>query len=236
MEIKHKFRTDEGIDTADCYRLKDESFLRYINTPKIIVTNHYRLQASYDAFGNYIFADGVGIVLGDRTLYHYITAVLNSSISRVFPEIWNREKVRDNNSLYPKVLKRFPIAFPENETTETLINTISRYLIYLNSQKHTAKVYSLAGYQRLFEFYKRISDLLTLDTYVTSDLDPRFIEILAENIGSAEEGFEYSSDMSILIALQEVKKNILDTPDFRKCKFSNEFTNILATLKNNGVW
>jgi hypothetical protein len=237
MEIKYKFRAgEEELDSADCYRLKNESFLQYINTPKIIVTDHYRLQASYDVSGNYVFADGIGIVLGDHTLYHYVTAVLNSSISRVFPEIWNREKVRNSNSLYPKILKRFPITFPESENTETLINTISRYLIYLNSQKHTAKVYSLPGYQRLIEFYKRISDLLILDTYVTSDLDPRFIEILAENIVSSEDEFEYSDDMGLLIALQEIKKNVLNTPDFRKCKFSNEFTNILATLKNNGVW
>jgi hypothetical protein len=237
MEIKYKFKTsEEELDSADCYRLKDENFLQYINTPKIIVTDHYRLQASYDVSGNYVFADGIGVVLGDHTLYHYVTAVLNSSISRVFPEIWSREKVRNNNSLYPKILKRFPITVPENENAEALINTISRYLIYLNGQKHTAKVYSLPGYQRLIEFYKRISDLLILDTYVTSDLDPRFVEILAENIVSSDDEFEYSDDMSLLIALQEIKKNVLDTPDFRKCKFSNEFTNILATLKNNGVW
>lgn len=237
IEIKYKFRTgEEELDSADCYRLKDERFLQYINTPKIIVTDHYRLQASYDISGNYVFADGIGVVLGDHTLYHYVTAVLNSSISRAFPEIWSREKVRNNNSLYPKILKRFPITFPESENAETLINTISRYLIYLNSQKHTAKIYSLPGYQRLMEFYKRISDLLVLDTYITNDLDPRFIEILAENIVSSEDEFEYSDDMSLLIALQEIKKNVLNTPDFRKCKFSNEFTNILATLKNNGVW
>lgn len=237
IEIKNKFKTDgEELNSADCYRLKNESFLQYINTPKIIVTEHYRLQASYDVSGNYVFADGIGIVLGDHTLYHYVTAVLNSSISRVLPEIWSREKVRNSNSLYPKILKRFPITFPENENVETLIDTISRYLIYLNSQKHTAKVYSLLGYQRLIDFYKRISDLLILDTYVTSDLDSRFIEILAENIVSSEDEFEYSNDMSLLIALQEIKKNILENPDFRRCKFSNEFTNILATLKNNGVW
>lgn len=237
IEIKYKFRTDgEELDSAECYRLNNESFLQYINTPKIIVTDHYRLQASYDSAGDHVFADGIGVVLGDSTLYHYVTAVLNSSISRVFPEIWNREKVRNTNNLYPKMLKRFPITFPKNELTETLINTTTRYLIYLNSQKHTANVYSLPDYQRLIEFYKRISDLLILDTYITDDLDPRFIEILTENIVSAEDEFEYSNDMSLLIALQEIKKNILENSDFRKCKFTNEFTNILATLKNNGVW
>ncbi|MHC1755953.1 MAG: hypothetical protein AB9861_11090 [Methanosarcina sp.] len=237
MEIKYKFRTDgEGLYSADCYRLKDESFLHYINTPKIIITDHYRLQASYDSAGNHVFAEGIGVVLGDPTLYHYVTAALNSSISRVFPEIWNLGKVRNNNNLYPKILKRFPITFPESEVTENLINTISRYLIYLNRQKYTAKVYSLPDYQKLIDFYKRISDLLILDTYITNDLDPKFIEILAESITSSEEEFEYSNDMYLLIALQEIKKNILSTPDFRKCKFNNEFTNILATLKNNGVW
>lgn len=237
MEIKYKFRTDgERLNSADCYRLEDESFLQYINTPKIIITDHYRLQASYDSVGSHVFADGIGVVLGDPTLYHYVTAVLNSSISRAFPEIWNREKVRSNNSLCPKMLKRFPITFPKSEFTETLISTISRYLIYLNRQKYAAKVYSLPDCQKLIDFYKRISDLLILDTYIANDLDPRLIEILAENITSSEEEFEYSNDMSLLIALQTIKKNILDSSDFRKCKFSNEFTNILATLKNNGVW
>jgi hypothetical protein len=36
--------------------------------------------------------------------------------------------------------------------------------------------------------------------------------------------------------LQAIKKKILDTPDFGKCRFNNKFTNILATLKNNGAW
>lgn len=237
MEISYKFKTiGEELDSADCYRLKDENFLQYINTPKIIITDHYRLQASYDASGNYVFADGVGIVLGDPTLYHYVTAALNSSVSRALPEIWSRENARNSSNLYPKILKRFPIAFPESEPTEAIINTISRYLIYLNRQKHTAKVYSLPNYQKLIEFYKRILDLLILDTYITNDLDPKFLEILAESITSPEEEFEYSNDISLLIALQGIKKSILDNPDFRKCKFNNEFTNILATLNNSGVW
>jgi hypothetical protein len=36
--------------------------------------------------------------------------------------------------------------------------------------------------------------------------------------------------------LQDIKQKILDTPDFGKCRFNSEFNNILATLKNNGVW
>lgn len=237
MEIKYKFRKDGAeLDSADCYRLKDENFLRHINTPKIIITNQYRLQASYDPVGNHVFADGIGVVLGDPTLYHYVTAALNSSISRTFPEIWGREKVRNDNNLYPKIVKRFPIKFPKSELIETLINTISRYLIYLNRQKYMANVCSLPIYQKLIDFYKRILDLLILDTYITNDLDPRLIEILAESITSSEEEFEYSNDLGLLIALQEIKKNILDAPDFPKCKFTNEFTNILATLKNKGIW
>jgi hypothetical protein len=39
-----------------------------------------------------------------------------------------------------------------------------------------------------------------------------------------------------MIGLQAIKDNILYSPDFRKCRFSNEFTNILATLKNSSVW
>lgn len=237
LEIKNKSLPDGGeLDSADCYKLEEEKFLRYTGTPKVIITDHYRFQASFDASGDHVFADGIGIVLGDPGLYHYITAVLNCSISRAFPEIWKREKLRTDSNLYPKMLKRFPIAFPKDESTETLISTISRYLIYLNRQKYISSVCSLACYQELIDFYKRIADLLILDIYLTNDLDPRFLEILSENIRPCEEEFEYSSDMSLLIALQGIKKNILDSPDFRKCKFNNEFTNILATIKNNGVW
>lgn len=168
-----------GLGSADCYQLEEEKFLRYTSTPKIIITNHYRFQASYDATGDHVFADGIGIVLGDPALYHYITAVLNCSISRAFPEIWKREKLRTDSNLYPKMLKRFPIAFPKDESTEILISTISRYLIYLNRQKYISSVCSLACYQELIDFYKRIADLLILDIYLTNDLDPRFLEILS---------------------------------------------------------
>ena len=217
METKQHSETEkQELDSADCYRLENESFLQYINTPKIIITNNFRLQASYDPTGKHVFANGVGVVLGDPTLYHYVTAVLNSSIARAFPEIWNREEVQNTSSLNSKMLKRFPITFPKKEITETLISTISRYLIYLNRQKQMAKAYSIPGYQNLIDFYKRIADLLILDTYITNDLDPKLLEILAENITASEEGFEYSDDINLLIGLQEIKKNILNSPDFRK--------------------
>jgi len=226
----------ERLNSVDCYRLKNESFLQYINTPKIIVTSAYNLQASYDPVGEHIFADGVGVVLGDPTLYHYVTAILNSSVSKAFPEIWGREQGQYRSKLCTEMLKRFPIVFPKTQTTENLVSTISRYQIYLNRQKHEAKVYPIPCYQRLIDFYKRISDLLILDTYMTNDLDPRLLEILAENITPFDERLEYGDDISLLIGLQAIKENVLGSPDFRKCKFSNEFTNILATLKNNSAW
>ncbi|MFZ2500074.1 MAG: hypothetical protein ACP5N0_06465 [Methanosarcina sp.] len=237
MEVKCKSITEkQELDSPDCYRLGNESFLHYIKTPKIIITDHSRLQASYDSTGEHVFSDGVGVVLGDPTLYHYVTAVLNSSISKAFPEIWNRQNMQKRSHLYSEMLKRFPIEFPKSETSETIVSTISRYLIYLNRQKYMEKAYFIPEYQKLIDFYKRISDLLILDIYITDDLDPKLLEILAENITPSDNEFEYSDDINLLIGLQEIQKNILESPDFRRCRFSNEFTNILATLKNNGVW
>jgi len=236
MEIKQRSEAEnQEFDSAD-YRFEDESFLRYINTPKIIITSNSRLQASYDPTGKHVFANGVGVVLGDPTIYHYVTAVLNSSIARAFPEIWSREGVYNSDSLNSQMLKRLPITFPKKEITETVISTISRYLIYLNRQKKIAKTYAIPGYQELIDFYRRILDLLILDTYITNDLDPKLLDILAENITASDGGFEYGDDINLLIGLQEIKKNILSSPDFGKCRFSNEFTNILATLKNSRVW
>jgi hypothetical protein len=134
------------------------------------------------------------------------------------------------------MLKRFPITFPRKQITENIISTISRYLIYLNRQKQMAKIYAIPGYQELIDFYKRISDILFLDTYITNDLDPKLLEVLAENITPSDGGFEYSDDINLLIGLKEIKKNILSAPDFGECRFSNKFTNILATLKNSGIW
>lgn len=236
MEIKQQSETEKHEFVSADYRFENESFVQYINTPKIIVASNSRLQALYDPTGKHVFANGVGVVLGDPTLYHYVTAVLNSSISRAFPEIWSHKGVQNTGSLNSQMLKRFPIKFPEKEITENVISTITRYLIYLNRQKKMAKAYAIPGYQELVDFYKRISDLLILDTYITNDLDPKLLDILAENITASDGGFEYTDDINLLIGLQEIKKNILNSPDFGKCRFSNEFTNILATLKNNSVW
>lgn len=236
MEVRQQSETEEQELVSADYSFENESFLRYINTPKIIVTRNFHLQASYDSTGKHIFANGVGVVLGDPTLYHYITAVLNSSITRALSEIWSREGMQHTSNLNSQMLKRFPIAFPKKEITESIISTIARYLIYLNRQKQMAKTYAIPGYQELIDFYRRISDLLILDTYITNDLDPKLLEILSENITASDGGFEYSDDINLLIGLQEIKKNILNSPDFGKCRFSSEFTNILATLKNSGVW
>lgn len=236
MEIKQQSETEEPEFISADYRFENESLLRYINTPKIIITSNSRLQASYDPTGKHVFANGVGVVLGDPTLYLYVTAVLNSSIARAFPEIWSREGIQSRDKLNSQMLKRFPIAFPKKESVEDIVSTISRYLIYLNRQKQMAKAYAIPGYQELIDFYKRISDLLILDTYITNDLDPKLLDVLTENITASDGGFEYSDDINLLIGLQEIKKNILNAPDFGNCRFSNEFTNILATLKNNTVW
>ena len=50
---------------------------------------------------------------------------------------------------------------------------------------------------------------------MTNDLDPKLLEILAENITSSDGGFEYSDDINLLIGLQAIKENILSSPDFR---------------------
>lgn len=236
IETKQQLETEKQEFVSADYRFENESFLQYINTPKIIITSNSRLQASYDPSGKHVFANGVGVVLGDPTLYLYVTAVLNSSIARAFPEVWSRKGVQNRGKLSSQMLKRFPIAFPKKEGIENVISTISRYLIYLNRQKQMAKAYAIPGYQELIDFYKRISDLLILDTYITNDLDPKLLDVLVENITASDGGFEYSDDINLLIGLQEIKKNILSAPDFGKCRFSNEFTNILATLKNNTVW
>jgi hypothetical protein len=236
MEIKKQSETEEQEFVSADYCFENESFLRYINTPKIIITNNSRLRASYDPTGKHVFANGVGVVLGDPTLYLYVTAVLNSSIARAFPEVWSREGVQSRDKPNAQMFKRFPIQFPKKEGIENVISIISRYLIYLNRQKQMAKAYAIPGYQELIDFYKRISDLLIVDTYITNDLDPKLLDVLTENITASEGGFEYSDDINLLIGLQEIKKNILSSPDFGKCRFSNEFTNILATLKNNTVW
>ena len=75
--------------------------------------------------------DGCGIVLKEPDKYPYITAVLNSPISRLFPVVCKSEMINSNYTA-PTVMRRFPIVFPDNNLTEDLINTISSYLMFLN--------------------------------------------------------------------------------------------------------
>ena len=232
------------LSSAD-YSVGGCKLLQYINTPKIVVSDHYSFQASFDAAGNNIFEKGCGIVLQDPSRYFYVLAALNSSISRVFSEICQNDRLY-NGSLTPGVLRRFPIVFPEEKNLESLISTLSSYLTYIHGQIYRTASPYIPGSEdyELLKFYERIVNLLVLDTYFTKDLDPRFLEILEENIvpfgeypgcGNSEvSGFEDSR--CFMNELQAVKQKILDTPDFGKCRFNSEFTNILATLKNNGVW
>lgn len=244
-EFKNNFKHNStSLSSAD-YSVGDCKLLQYINTPKIVVSDHYSLQASFDAAGNNLFEKGCGIVLQDPSRYFYVLAALNSSISRVFSEICQNDRLY-NGSLNPGVLRRFPIVFPEEKNLESLISTLSSYLTYIHGQIYRTASPYISGSEdyELLKFYERIVNLLVLDTYFTKDLDPRFLEILEENLvpfgeypGCGKSGFSgFEDSRCFMNELQAVKQKILDTPDFRKCRFNSEFTNILATLKNNGVW
>ena len=244
-EFKNNFEYDStSLSPAD-YSVGNCKLLQYINTPKIVVSDHYSFQAAFDAVGNSIFERGCGIVLQDTSKYFNVLATINSSISRVFSEICQNDRLY-NGSLNPGVLRRFPIVFPEEENLESLISTLSSYLTYIHGQIYLTASPCIPGSEdyELLKFYERIVNLLVLDTYFTKDLDPRFLEILEENIlpfGKYPEGGnsgfpDFEDSRSFMNELQAVKQKILDTPDFGKCRFNSEFTNILATLKNNGVW
>lgn len=242
-KFKNNFKHDSTVLSSADYSIRGCKLLQYVGTPKIIVSDHYSFQASFDPAGNHLFEKGCGIVLQDPSRYFYVLAALNSSISRVFSEICQNDRLY-NGSLTPAVLKHFPLVFPEEKNLESLISTLSSYLTYIHGQiyQNASPEISESEDYELLKFYERIVNLLVLDTYFTKDLDPRFLEILEENVlpageyqGSPE--FTGSDDSgSFMDKLQAVKQNILNTPDFGKCRFNSEFTNILATLKNNGVW
>jgi hypothetical protein len=243
-EFKNNFEHDSTPLSSADYSIGGCKLLQYVNTPKIVVSDHYSFQASFDVAGNHVFEKGCGVVLQDSSRYFYVLAALNSSISRVFSEICQSNGLY-NGSLTPGVLRRFPIVFPEEKNLESLISTLSSYLTHIHGQIYrtvSPDIFGSENYEVL-KFYERIVNLLVLDTYFTKDLDPRFLEILEENVvpfgdhgreSSSFSGFEGSG--CFMDELQVVKQKILDTPDFGKCRFNSEFTNILATLKNNGVW
>lgn len=242
-KFKSNFRHDSTALSPDDYSIRGCKPLQYVGVPKIIVSDHYSFQASFDPAGNHLFEKGCGIVLQDPSRYFYVLAALNSSISRVFSEICQNNRLY-NGSLTPAVLKRFPIVFPDEKNLESLISTLSSYLTYIHGHIYRNPSPDIAESEdyELLKFYERIVNLLVLDAYFTKDLDPRFLEILEENImpsGKYPESFGFSGSEdpgAFMDKLRAVKQDILDTPDFGKCRFNSEFTNILATLKNNGVW
>jgi hypothetical protein len=219
LEFKNQFRHHTSpLNTTD-YSIKGKKLLEYFNTPKIIVTEGYHLQAAYDVVGNHLFENGCGIVLKDKDKYPYVTAVLNSSIARLFPAVCRSEMIFSNYTA-PAVMKRFPILFPDNRLTEDLINTISSYLAFLNKEKY-ARDYGVPDWLReLTNFYGQISDLLVLDTYFINDLDPRLLNALEENIHPYAGDMDSENSDNLLSALYYIKQQILEALSSGKYKFN----------------
>ncbi len=226
LEFKRKFLHDTTPLVSADYSIKGRKFLEYFNTPKIIATEGYHLQAAYDAEGNHVFENGCGIVLKDPGRYAYITAVLNSPIARLFPSIC-KSKMAYSSYTAPAVIKRFPIVFPDNRLTEDLIDTISSYLAFLNREKY-ARDYGVPDWLReLTSFYEQISSLLVLDTYFVNDLDPGLLNALEENIHPYAGDMNSEDSDSILNALYYIKQQILEASSSEKCKFNLGLPEIL---------
>ena len=219
LEFKRKFLHDSTpLKSAD-YSIKGRKFLEYFNTPKIIVTEGYHLQAAYDAEGNHIFENGCGIVLKDPGRYAYITAVLNSSIARLFPSVCKSEMIYPSY-VAPVAMKRFPIVFPDSRLTEDLIDTISSYLAFLNREKY-ARNYGVPDWLReLTAFYEQISNLLVLDTYFINDIDPGLLNALEENIHPYAGDMNSENSDTLLNALYYIKQQLLEASSSEKYKFN----------------
>lgn len=227
MEFKNEFRHDTSSLKAADYSINGRKLLEYLNTPKIIATEGYHLQAAYDAAGNHVFRKGCGIVLKDPSKYPYITAVLNSPIARLFPAVCKSEMLFSSYTA-PTVLKRFPIVFPDNKLTEDLINTIFSYLMFLNRQKY-AKDYGVPDWLReLAGFYEQISSLLVLDTYFLNNIDPRLLNALEENIHPYAGDMDSEDSDSLLNALYYIKQQILETSCSGKYKFNMGLPGMLS--------
>lgn len=236
-EFKRNFRHDTSPIKSSDYSIKGKKFLEYFKTPKIIATEGYHLQAAYDAAGNHVFENGCGIILKDPSKYAYVTAVLNSSIARLFPSVC-RSEMAYSSYIAPAVMKRFPILFPDSRLTEDLINTISSYLAFLNKEKY-ARDYGVPDWLReLTSFYEQILNLLVLDTYFVNDLDPRLLNALEENIHSfagdmdSKDG-DYEDRDSLLSVLYYVKQQILETSNSQKYKFNMGLPEILNFNQNS---
>ncbi|AGF97338.1 MULTISPECIES: hypothetical protein [Methanosarcina] len=229
LEFKNQFGHDDSpVEPAD-YSIRGRKLLEYLNTPKIIATEGYRLQAAYDVSGNHVFKDGCGIVLKDPEKYPYVTAVLNSQISRLFPSVCEYEMIY-SSSTTPAVMKRFPIVFPEDRLTEDLINSISGYLMFLSQQKYEAGYSAPDWLNELAGFYEQISDLLVVDAYFENGIDPRLLGALEENIHPYAGDMESESDESLLSVLHYIRQKIMESSNFNKYTFNKEFSGILSFL------
>ena len=227
LEFKNQFRHDiSPLNSAD-YSIKGKKLLEYFNTPKIIATEGYHLQAAYDAVGNSVFGDGCGIVLKDPSKYPYVTAVLNSPIARLFPAVCKSEMIFSDYTA-PTVLRRFPIVFPDNRLNENLINTVSSYLVFLNRQKYATNYGVPDWLRKLAGFYEQISSLLILDTYFLNDIDPRLLDALEENIHPYAGDMDSENSDSILNALYYIKQQILETSGSGKFKFNMGLPGMLS--------
>lgn len=227
MEFKREFHYDASPLKSTDYAIKGRKFLEHFKTPKIIATEGYHLQAAYDAAGNHVFDNGCGIVLKDPSKYAYVTAVLNSSIARLFPSVCKSE-MRYSSYVAPAVLKRFPIVFPDNRLTEDLINTIFSYLVFLNREKY-ARVYGVPDWLReLIGFYEQISNLLVLDTYFINELGPELLNALEENIHPYAGDMDSEDSESILSALYYVEQQIIKVSSSEIYKFNPGLSGTLS--------
>lgn len=229
LEFKNQFDHDNSPLEASYYSVRGQKLLEYLNTPKIIVTEGYRLQAAYDPAGNHVFEEGCGIVLKEPERYPYVTAVLNSQISRLFPSVCKSELIY-SSSVTPAVMKRFPIVFPEDKLTEDLITNISGYLMFLHQQKYAAGYSSANWLDELIDFYEQISNVLVIDTYFASGIDPRLLDALEENIHPYAGDMESENDESLLSVLCYIKQRILESSNFKKYGVDEESSGILGFL------
>lgn len=227
LEFKSEFRHDfSPLSSAD-YSIKGKKFLEYFNTPKIIATEGYHLQAAYDAAGNHVFRGGSGIVLKDQAMYSYVTAVLNSPIARIFPLVCKSEMMYSNTAT-PEALKRFPILFPDNRVTEELIDTIFSYITFLKGQKYASYCMNPGWIRELTDFYEQILNLLVLDTYFVNDLDSRLLDALEENIHPYAGDLEFENNESLLGALSYIKQQIFETSSFGKYRLNTGIASLLS--------
>lgn len=230
VDFKANFHCDSSPLDPAYYSVRGKKLLEYLRTPKIIVNEGYHLSAAYDAAGRHLFREGCGVILKDPEMYLYITAVLNSPIARLFPAVCSYKMIYCN-SLTPVVLKRFPVAFPKNESVKNLINILSSYLIsiyklkYAEAGEGTEK--EVSSFNELAGFYEKILNLLIRDTYLGIEPPQKFLEILEENIHQYAGETEWEDCDNLLNGMQYVKQTILSILDSEKDKFGMEISDIL---------